>query len=93
MKKQVVLVGRNPDVVAQVQAILSTEGHGVRTAVRDADAVAHLEAGGYDALVIGEAVEADSRQALRTLAGQREPSARIIDKVASVDDLFRQLHG
>lgn len=92
MKKKILLIGRNPDLVAKVQAILSAEGHDLGVALRDEDALALLAEESFDALVIGEAVGPQSRDRIRAAAAVNSPSARVIDRVSNIDDLFQKLH-
>jgi DNA-binding NtrC family response regulator len=63
-RDRILVVGRNPDIMARVRALLEPAGFSVLAAFTDDDAAELIATSGPDALLIGGGVEPGSRSAL-----------------------------
>lgn len=84
---RVLVVGRHASILARVTALLEGAGYVVGGALADDDAI-RLMASGFDALLLGGGVEADSRPRLRTAFAAASPGGAVIEHFGGPDGLL-----
>lgn len=76
---RILTVGRSPDILARVKALLESAGYSHIGALTDERAVALMAEEAPDALVIGGGVEQTSREALRAAFHAARPGRPVIE--------------
>jgi DNA-binding NtrC family response regulator len=76
---RILVVGRHASIMSRVRDLLAAEGITTITATTDAEALAAIEAGPVDALLLGGGVEPQSRRALADAFASAQPGRPIIE--------------
>jgi menaquinone-dependent protoporphyrinogen IX oxidase len=89
----VVMLGRNLAMLAMGAAPLEEAGHKVTTTLNDTDAIALLQAGTYEALVFGMAVEHSAREVLKSFVATNKLQVKLLEPLSPMDlpDLLKAL--
>lgn len=88
---RILIVGRHPEIMARVEALLSSAGYLPVGALTDAQALAHVAAepaAAPDALLLGGGVEPPSRAALAAAFRAAWPGRPVIEHVGGPHGLL-----
>ncbi len=83
MKKIILLLTRNPDLLARVMDQLRSAGFEVIGVTKDQDALNHLRETKLDLLLIGGGVEISSRKSVRYYTENNRLSIKILENHGS----------
>jgi DNA-binding NtrC family response regulator len=78
-KYKILVVGRNPHMMAAVLETLRAEGYQALGASTVEEALAHFSIGGFDGVIIGRGVDGASRSLLHASLLEHDPAIQIFD--------------
>lgn len=88
---RILVVGRHPEVMHRVLALIASAGHVAVGALTDDEAMASLKGEPPDALVLGGGVEPDSKQALAAAFSEARPGRPVIEHFGGPQGLLEHL--
>jgi DNA-binding response OmpR family regulator len=77
--KRLLIIGRYPEVMQRITALLQAQGYSIDSALTDDEALKIFSEKSFDAVVIGGGVEPQSRQVFQTTFRGHNAAIKIID--------------
>jgi DNA-binding response OmpR family regulator len=77
--KRLLIIGRHPEVMQRITALLQAQGYSIDSVLTDDEALKIFSEKSFDAVVIGGGVESQSRQVFHTTFREHNSAIKIID--------------